>query len=112
MREDVHPCRIKIAEPGRARALLPGDEVLRRREKLAVDRLHALGVERTGVLDRLLADSSVGGIDRGVVAVARLALEHAARPELRAELRILGIVGIFRLLLGVEVIEIAEEFIE
>ena len=44
--------------------------------------------------------------------IARLAFEHAARPELRAEARVLGIVGILRLLLGVEVIEIAEELVE
>src|SRR5262249_19552860 len=51
-------------------------------------------------------------IDSGVILVARLALEHAARPELGAEPRVLGIVRILRLFLGVEVIEIAEELIE
>ena len=39
-------------------------------------------------------------------------MEHAARSELLLERRILGIVGQLRLLLGVEVIEIAEELVE
>src|SRR5215831_17807273 len=39
-------------------------------------------------------------------------MEHAARTELLAEFGVLRIVGILRLLLGVEVIEIAEEFVE
>ena len=42
----------------------------------------------------------------------RLALEHAARTELLPELRVLRIVGVFRLFLGVEVIEVAEELVE
>ncbi len=82
------------------------------REEFLVDRFHPLGVERAGVLDDLLADAPEGRIDGRIVAVARLALEDAARPELRAEARVLRIVGILRLLFGVEVIEIAEEFIE
>ena len=39
-------------------------------------------------------------------------LQHAARAELRAELGILRVVRILRLVLGVEVIEIAEELVE
>ena len=39
-------------------------------------------------------------------------MQHAARPEHGFELGILGIVGQFGLFLGVEVIEVAEEFVE
>ena len=39
-------------------------------------------------------------------------MEHAARSKLLLEFRILGIVRQFRLFLGVEVIEIAEELVE
>src|SRR3954467_6927627 len=53
-----------------------------------------------------------GGIDGRVVAIARLALEHAARPELRAKARVFRVIGILRLLLGVEVIKVAEELVE
>ena len=61
---------------------------------------HALLGQRAGVLDRLPA-----------LAVGH-AVEHAAGSELLLERRILRIVGQFRFFLGVQVIEIAEEFVE
>ena len=67
---------------------------------LLVDGLHALLGQRAGVLDRLPA-----------LAVGQ-AVEHAARAELLLERRVLGIVGQLGLFLGVQVIEIAEEFVE
>ena len=69
-------------------------------EEFLVDRLHALDGQRSGVLD-LLRAVRVGP-----------AVQHAARPELLLELRVLRIVGILRLLFGVQVIEVAEELIE
>ena len=81
-------------------------------EDLVVDGLHALAGERAGVLDRLLADSAEARILGGVVAVGGPAVQHAARAELLPELRVLRVVGILRLLLGVEVIEVAEELVE
>ena len=48
----------------------------------------------------------------GSSRVGRLAPEDAARPELGPVRRVLRIVRQFRLFLGVEVIEVAEEFIE
>ena len=39
-------------------------------------------------------------------------MEHAAGSELLLEFRVLRIVGQFRLFLGVQVIEVAEEFVE
>ena len=67
---------------------------------LLVDGFHALLGERTGVRDRLPA-----------LAVGQ-AMQHAAGTELLLERRIPGIVRQFRLFLRVEVIEIAEEFVE
>ena len=65
--------------------------------RFVVDRLHALRVERAGVLDL-----AVGG-----------RLEHAARRVRLDECRVvLRIVGPLRLLLGIEVVEVAEEFVE
>ena len=81
-------------------------------EELLVHRFHPLPGERAGVLDRLLADLAEHRIDGRVVLVGRLALHHAARAELLPEIRVLRIVGVFRLFLGVEVIEIAEELVE
>jgi hypothetical protein len=56
---------------------------------------HALLRQSAGVLDLLRA---VG---------VRPAVEHAARPKLLLERRVLGIVGVLRLLLGVQVIQVA-----
>ena len=112
MRKDVHARRIEIAEPRRSRRLLTADEILGSREKFLVDRFHALGVERAGIFDRLLADTPKNGIYCRIILIGGLGLENAARPELRAEAGVLRIVGIFRLLFGIEVIEVAEEFVE
>ena len=68
--------------------------------------------QRAGVLDRLLADAAEARILRRIVAVGRLALQHAARAELGAELGVLRVVGVLRLLLGIEVVEVAEELVE
>ena len=68
--------------------------------------------ERAGVLDGLLADAAEARVLGRIVLVARLALQHAARAELRLELGILRVVGILRLVLGVEVVEVAEELVE
>ena len=81
-------------------------------EELLVHRLHALARERTGVLDGLLADPAEARVLRRIVAIGRLAFQHAARAELGAELGVLRIVGVLRLLLGVEVVEVAEELVE
>ena len=73
---------------------------------------HPLLGQRPGVFDGLLADLSEARIDRGIVLVGRLALEHAARTEFGAVGRILRVVRQLGLFLGVEVIEVAEEFVE
>jgi hypothetical protein len=39
-------------------------------------------------------------------------VDHAARPEALPELRALRVVGVLRLLLGVQVVEVAEELVE
>ena len=81
-------------------------------EEFLVDRLHALLGERAGVLAFLLAPRAEAGIVARRVGCGRHAFEDAARTELRLELRALRVVGILRLLLGVEVIEVAEELVE
>src|SRR5687767_6986452 len=59
VRAKVHPCAIPPAEEWLASSLLTLDKVLRRGERLFVDRLHSLLVEWSGVLD-LLAALAVG----------------------------------------------------
>ena len=112
MRPHVHARRIEVAEPRRICLVLAVDEIHRRADKLLVHRLHALGVERAGIFDHLLADAPVGRIDGRIVGIAGLAFENAARSELGPELRVLGVVRILRLFLGVEMVEIAEELVE
>ncbi len=85
-----------------------GDEVV-------VARFHALLRERTGVLDRLLADAPEARVVGRIILVAGLALQHAARPELLPEVRkilLRWIVVHLRLLFRVEVIEVAVELVE
>ena len=77
-----------------------------------VHRLHALPGERTGVLDRLLADLAEARVIGGIVLVRREAVQDAARAELRLEGRVLRVVDVLRFFLGVEVVEIAEPLIE
>ena len=72
---------------------------------VVVDRLHPLLGQRAGVLDGL-----------GAIGIGE-AVDHAARAEILAEVRKLrivrlGIIGKLRLFLGVEMIEIAVEFVE
>ena len=97
---DVHPGGVPPQEERLARGVRPLDEVERALGHLHVDRLHPLLGQRAGVLDRLRA-VRIG--DR---------LDHAARAEPLLEGRVLRIVGILRLLLGVQVVEVAEELVE
>ena len=84
----------------------------RRRRGFVVDRLHALLGQWAGVFDRLLADLAEARIDGRIVDVGRLGAQHAARAELLTERRVLRIVLVLGLLLGVQMVEIAEELVE
>ena len=78
----MHARRVEPAEERLAGGLLSLHEVDGRGRGLVVDRLHPLLGQRTGILDGLLADLAEARIDRGIVAVGRLALQDAARTEL------------------------------
>ena len=71
--------------------------------------------QRPGVLDPLLADAPPTRVLLRVVLVRRPAAEHAARAEALAELLeavLRRIVRVLRILLGVQVVEVAEELVE
>ena len=70
VRDDVHARRVQPEEERLAVALGLVDELGRVVEDLVVDRLHALGVERAGVLDLLLADLAPARMHGRVVLVA------------------------------------------
>ncbi len=100
MRPDVHLGGIPPAEERLVGLVLALDEVERTCRDLLIHGLHALLGQRAGILDLLRAIR------------IRPAVQHAPRPELLLEFGILRIVRILRFLLGVQVIEIAEEFVE
>ena len=88
-------------------------EIERDLEQVFFDRLHALARERTGVFALLFApgaETRVGGCR--VVRSQSYATEHSAGTELLVKCGILGVVRVFRLFLGVEVIEVSVKFIE
>ena len=74
----------------------PLQEIEGSRGDLIINRLHALNGQRAGVLN---------------LAIGRR-FDHAARPELLLELRVLRIVRMLGLLLGVEVVKIAEKLVK
>jgi hypothetical protein len=112
MGAQMHAGRVEPDEERLARRLLSLHVVDRRGRGLVVDGFHPLLGQRTGILDGLLADLAEPRIDRGIVAIGRLAPQHAARAELGAVGRVLRVIGQLRLLLGVEVVEVAEELAE
>ena len=111
-RPDVHPAGVEPDEERLLRIVRPVDEAEGRRKELLVHCLHALLVERPRVLAVLLAPLPEAGVLAWNGLGRRGAAHHPARPKFLAELRAFGIVGMLRLVLGVEVVEVAEELIE
>jgi hypothetical protein len=110
--EDVHAGRVEPAEERLSGLVLPVDEAHRGSQELLVHRFHALGAEWTCVLDLLLTDPSKAGVLGGIVDLGGEGLEHATRPELCEERRVLRVVHVLWFIFGVEVVEIAEELVE
>jgi hypothetical protein len=108
----VHPGAVVPAEERLARLALPLDEVERGRRGFIIDRFHPLAGQGAGILDGLFADLAEARIHVGIVVVRGSAAQHAAGAEHLPELRVLGVIAQLRLLLGVEMVEVAEEFIE
>jgi len=96
VREDVHARGVPPHEEWLAILVRLVDEVQRLLHHLIVDRLHALACQRPGVLC-----SSVG-----------VTVNHAAWPELLHERGIARIVGVLRLLAGIQVIQRSKELVE
>ncbi len=103
----VHPTKERLVGLG-----LSLDEIDRSIGSFVVDRLHAFSGQRAGVLNGLLAYAAPARLLGGIILVGSLTAEHAARAEHLLEFRILRIRPPLRLLLGVEVVEIAEELVE
>ena len=112
VRPDVHPGPVPPDEEGLALVHGGPHECFGRVEELLVHRLHPLRGQRASVLDALLADHAEAGILGRVLLRRRPGVHDPARAELRGERRIVWIVRIFRFLLGIEVVEVAQELVE
>ena len=89
------------------------DEVEGPLQQVVLNRLHPLAGQRAGVGDGLLADLPEPRVLGGVVDVGGLALQHTSRhEELLEDRQVLRVVGLLRLLLGVQVVEVAVELVE
>ena len=77
---------------------------------LVIHGFHPFGIKRAGVLDLLLADLAPARHLGGVIRVGGPAMDHVARAD--DVQQILRIVGMRRVFHRVQVIEVAEEFVE
>src|SRR5215831_6446746 len=114
MRPDVYGRRVPPHEEGLAALAGLVQPVERDVGYFLVHRFHALAGERTGVFDLLFANAAEFGIGGRIIGVGGPGVQHAARTELLFVLGMFlaGIIKFFRLLLGIEVIEVAEPFIK
>ena len=111
----VHPRRVVPHEERLVVVDRLLDEGGRDVEALLVERLDPLDVQRAGVLEPLLADLAPPRLDRLVVLVGRPRVDDVARPVRVVEVRELvrrRPVRVLRVLVGVEVVEHAEELVE
>ena len=102
-------------EPGEKWFLVPVrsiDKVERGGEKFLVHCLHALLGKRAGIGAALLAPLAETRIFARRIRDGRRAAQNAARTETQLELSILRIVRVLGLVLGIQMIEIAEELVK
>jgi hypothetical protein len=102
-------------EPGEERLFVPVcpvDEVEGGAEKFLVRRLHGFFGERAGIGAALLAPLAETRILARRIGDGCRAAQDAPRSEAQLELHILRIVGVLGLVLGVQMVEIAEKLIE
>ena len=88
------------------------DEVEGSVEEFLIHRFHTLLVKRPGVFDSSACPTCRTADPRWSVHGRRRASAARRAGRTFIELGVLGIVGILRLFLGVEVVEVAEEFVE
>ena len=115
VRPEVHVGHVHPDEERGAGLVLAPDEIDARAGGLVVDGLHPLLGQRPGVLDALLADWAVAVVDLAAVLVGGPGVDDAARQQRLAQQRrflLGGIVRVLGFLLGVEVVQVAEELVE
>jgi hypothetical protein len=110
--EDVHARGVDVAEERLARLRLFVHPSEGRVGEFVVNCAHALYGQRAGVLDFLRTHFSKYRVDRGVIFVSSPTVNDAARQKKRSEPWVFRIIGVFWLLFGVQVVQIAEELIK
>ena len=88
------------------------DKVNRGRDEFLVDRFHALPGKGPGILAFLFAPRAKARVVARGVGRGRDTFQNTARTKLRLEGGGVRIIGMLGFLLGVQVIEIAEELVE
>ena len=111
-RVHVHPARIKPNEERLAVILSALDKVESRVDELPVCGLHAFTGKLARILDGLFSDLAETWIDCRVIHICCLRAEDSAGAELLEEIGILRVVDLLEFFLGVEVVEVAKEFVE
>jgi hypothetical protein len=110
MRDDVHACWVQPTEERLVVCLCLLDKRQGEVADLVVHCLHPFGIKRAGVLDLLFADLAPAWHHGGVVCVGRPRVDHVARADdVQQVLRVVRMSWIFH---RIEVIEVAEEFVE
>src|SRR5215813_6764618 len=115
MSAEMHVRKVDPEKEGLAGLGLPLDEIGGTGGNVVVDRFHPLFCERAGVVDGLPADPAEALVRRRVIVVGGLAVQYPARTEPFAKVRKIlrvRVIGQFRLFLGIQVVEVAEELVE
>ena len=110
MRHDVHARRVEPDEERLVVVLGLVHEIEGKVADFVVHRFHPLGIERAGILDPLLADLAPARHLGRIILVGGPAVNHVARAD--DVQQVLRIVGMRRVFHRIEVIQIAEEFVE
>src|SRR5579864_6233922 len=111
----VHVSKIHPAEKWRLFFGLFCNPLFRGCCELVIAGFHALLCKRARILNLLLSYTAPAWLNGRVVFICRKAMQHATWSEILAKVREVlgtGIIRQFRLFFGVEVIQIAEKFIE
>jgi hypothetical protein len=112
MRAHVHVRKVDPAEEWLSGGVLPLDEVFSGSREVVVAALHPFRRERAGILYPLFPHPAPARQLSQVVLGRSPAVEYAARSELFLELGIRRVVGVLRVLFGIEVIEVTVELVE
>jgi hypothetical protein len=115
MRPKMHVGGVDPREPRRAGSVLTTDEVFGSVHEFVVAGLHAFLGQGTGVLDALPADPTPARLFRRIILLGRPTVKNPAWAKTLAEpWEVLGwrVVRKLRLLLRVEVVQVAVELVE